>query len=214
MLPGFVVPTSGRVLINNTDIADLSLSSIRENVAFVFQEPVVFDDTAGNNIRMGNPNATHDEIVRAAYNAGALSFVEELPSGFDTRLGQAGANLSVGQKQRLAIARGLVSRSPILILDEPTAALDPETENALMETLQTEREQRLLLVIAHRLSTVHKANEIIVMEDGRIAEQGTHHQLLALGGAYREIYELQLRPQEEKLLEGELQITPNERLVP
>ena len=193
MLPGFVVPTSGRVLINNTDIADLSLSSIRENVAFVFQEPVVFDDTAGNNIRMGNPNATHDEIVRAAYNAGALSFVEELPSGFDTRLGQAGANLSVGQKQRLAIARGLVSRSPILILDEPTAALDPETENALMEALQTEREQRLLLVIAHRLSTIRSADRIVFIERGRILEIGSHDELMAkVDSPYRRFVNLQI----------------------
>ena len=193
MLPGFVVPTSGRVLINNTDLSDLSISSIRENVAFVFQEPVVFDDTAENNIRMGNPQATQEEIVRAARNAGAISFVEELPKGFNSRLGQAGANLSVGQKQRLAIARGLVSQSPILILDEPTAALDPETENALVEALQTEREQRLLIVIAHRLSTIRSADRIIFVERGRILETGSHDELMAkIDGPYRRFVNLQV----------------------
>ena len=192
-LPGFVIPSSGRVLIDNTDLADLSVSSIRESVAFVFQEPVVFDDTAVNNIRMGNPDATQDEIVAAARTAGAISFIEDLPNGFDTRLGQAGATLSVGQKQRLAIARGLVSRSPVLILDEPTAALDPETENALVKALQTEREQRLLIVIAHRLSTIRSADRIVFIDRGKILETGSHDELMARrGGAYRRFVDLQI----------------------
>ena len=192
-LPGFVIPSSGRVLIDNTDLADLSVSSIRESVAFVFQEPVVFDDTAANNIRMGNPDATQDEIVTAARTAGATSFIEDLPNGFDTRLGQAGATLSVGQKQRLAIARGLVSRSPILILDEPTAALDPETENALVKALQTERGQRLLIVIAHRLSTIRSADRIVFIDRGKILETGSHDELMARrGGAYRRFVDLQI----------------------
>jgi ABC-type multidrug transport system fused ATPase/permease subunit len=194
-LPGFVIPSSGRVLIDNTDLADLSVSSIRESVAFVFQEPVVFDDTAANNIRMGNPDATQDEIVTAARTAGATSFIEDLPNGFDTRLGQAGATLSVGQKQRLAIARGLVSRSPILILDEPTAALDPETENALVKALQTERGQRLLIVIAHRLSTIRSADRIVFIDRGKILETGSHDELMARrGGAYRRFVDLQIGP--------------------
>ena len=192
-LPGFIIPSSGRVLIDNTDLADLSVSSIRESVAFVFQEPVVFDDTAANNIRMGNPDATQDEIVAAARTAGATSFIEDLPNGFDTRLGQAGATLSVGQKQRLAIARGLVSRSPILILDEPTAALDPETENALVKALQTERGQRLLIVIAHRLSTIRSADRIVFIDRGKILETGSHDELMARrGGAYRRFVDLQI----------------------
>ena len=192
-LPGFIRPTSGRVLLDGVDLTALGIDCVRENVAFVFQEPVVFDDTVTDNIRMGNPGATSEEVAAAARTAGALEFVEALPDGFGTRLGQGGATLSVGQKQRLAIARGLVSRAPVLVLDEPTAALDPETENALVGALQAERAQRLLIVIAHRLSTIRSADRIVFIEEGRIVETGTHAELMRRrAGAYRRFVELQV----------------------
>ena len=192
-LPGFIRPTAGRVLLDDTDLAALSVDCVRDNVAFVFQEPIVFDDTVASNIGMGNPAASAAEQEAAARTAGALDFIEALPEGFRTRLGQGGATLSVGQKQRLAIARGLVSRAPVLVLDEPTAALDPETENALVAALQGERQKRLLIVIAHRLSTIRSADRIVFIESGRIVETGSHDALMRRpDGAYRRFVELQV----------------------
>lgn len=192
-LPGFIQPSTGRVLLDDVDLRELSVDCVRDNVAFVFQEPVVFDDTVTGNIRMGNPGASAAEVAAAARTAGALEFIEALPNGFDTRLGQGGATLSVGQKQRLAIARGLASRAPVLVLDEPTAALDPETENALVAALQAQREERLLIVIAHRLSTIRSADRIAFIERGRIIETGSHDELMRRpGGAYRRFVELQV----------------------
>ena len=194
-LPGFIQPIAGRVLLDDVDLTALSVDCVRDNVAFVFQEPIVFDDTVANNIRMGNPAASALEVEAAAHTAGALDFIEALPSGFETRLGQAGATLSVGQKQRLAIARGLVSRAPVLVLDEPTAALDPETEKALIEALNAEREKRLLIVIAHRLSTIRSADRIVFIESGRIIETGSHDELMRdRSGGYRRFVELQVGP--------------------
>ena len=194
-LPGFIQPSAGRVLLDDVDLTALSVDCVRDNVAFVFQEPIVFDDTVANNIRMGHPAATDEEVAAAARTAGALDFIEALPGGFETRLGQAGATLSVGQKQRLAIARGLVSRAPVLVLDEPTAALDPETENALIEALNAEREKRLLIVIAHRLSTIRSADRILFIESGRIIETGSHDELMReRSGGYRRFVELQVGP--------------------
>ena len=191
-LPGFIQPTEGRVLIDGIDITELSVSAVRENVAFVFQEPIVFDDTVSANIRMGYPDATDAEVTQAARTAGAFDFVQALPDGFDTRLGQSGATISVGQKQRLAIARGLVSPAPILVLDEPTAALDPETENALVSALHKKRDARLLVVIAHRLSTIRSADRIVFIDDGTIVETGSHDELMAdASGPYRRFVDLQ-----------------------
>lgn len=159
----------------------------------MFQEAFLFDDTVENNIRMSAPDATQDEVVEAARVAGALTFIEALPQGFTTRLGRTGGTLSVGQKQRLAIARGLVSRAPVLVLDEPTASLDPETENALVAALEAGRRDRLLVVIAHRLSTIRRADRICFMDEGRVVESGSHEELMALpNGAYRTFVELQV----------------------
>ena len=191
-LAGFIQADNGKVLFDGRDLGDLSLDYVRQQVAFVFQEPVVFDDTVANNIRIGYSEATDKDIEDAARAAGALSFIEQLPEGFETRLGRSGNTLSVGQKQRVAIARGLVSPAPVLILDEPTAALDPETETALVSALQEERQRRLLLVIAHRLSTIRSADRIVFLEDGRITEIGDHKTLTARpDGHYRRFVDLQ-----------------------
>jgi ABC-type multidrug transport system fused ATPase/permease subunit len=192
LIPAFIQPTEGRVLIDGIDTRTLAVDNLRDLVSFVFQEPAVFDDTVANNLRLGNPDATDLELESAASTAGALSFIRNLPEGFNTRLGRNGDTLSVGQKQRLAIARGLVSLSPVLVLDEPTAALDPETENALVKALQAEREKRVLIVIAHRLSTIRSADRICLVADGKIVETGSHEVLMQNpSGAYRRFVELQ-----------------------
>lgn len=193
LLPGFIRPDSGRVTLDGVELGALRVETIRRNVAFVFQEPAVFDDTVRANVALGRPQASEEDVEAALATAGALDFALSLPEGLDTRLGQGGATLSVGQKQRLAIARGLVSEAPILILDEPTAALDPETENALVNALQDELRKRLLIVIAHRLSTIRSADRVVFVEDGRVVENGSHEELMAdSDGAYRRFVELQL----------------------
>ena len=193
LLAGFVHPQAGSVRFDGVDARTLSVDCLRAQVAFVFQEAFLFDDTVENNIRMSAPDATHDEVVEAARVAGALAFIEALPQGFATRLGRTGGTLSVGQKQRLAIARGLVSKAPVLVLDEPTASLDPETENALVAALEAGRRDRLLVVIAHRLSTIRRADRICFMDEGRIVETGGHEALMGLpNGAYRKFVELQV----------------------
>ncbi len=193
LLAGFVHPQAGSVRFDGVDARTLSVDCLRAQVAFVFQEAFLFDDTVANNIRMSAPDATDDEVVEAARVAGALDFIEALPQGFASRLGRTGGTLSVGQKQRLAIARGLVSKAPVLVLDEPTASLDPETENALVAALEAGRRDRLLVVIAHRLSTIRRADRICFMDEGRIVESGSHEELMALlNGAYRTFVELQV----------------------
>ena len=193
LLAGFVQPQTGAVLFDGIDARTLSVDCLRAQVAFVFQEAFLFDDSVENNVRLSAPGATHDEVVEAVRIAGALAFIEALPQGFATRLGRAGGTLSVGQKQRLAIARGLVSKAPVLVLDEPTASLDPETENALVAALEAGRRDRLLVVIAHRLSTIRRADRICFMHEGRIVETGSHDELMVLpDGAYRRFVELQV----------------------
>ena len=179
--------------IDGVDLRELNVEAIRRNVAFVFQEPAIFDDSVRGNVSLGRPEASEEDVEAALATAGALDFVQSLPDGLDSRLGRNGATLSVGQKQRVAIARGLISEAPILILDEPTAALDPETEVTLVDALQHERDRRVLIVIAHRLSTIRSANRIVFLEDGRVVESGSHVELLANpDGAYRRFIELQV----------------------
>ena len=192
LVPRFLTPDNGRVLYDGVDGKDIKLEALRREVAFVFQEPSIFDDSVEGNIRMGKPDASMDEIRAAAEMAGANDFIEALPDGYRTSLGRSGAKLSVGQKQRIAIARGLVSQRPILILDEPTSALDPETEIALVESLLRARSERLVIVIAHRLSTIRAADRIYFLDEGRSIESGSHDELMArAGGAYRGFVELQ-----------------------
>ncbi len=176
------------------DAQELSLEALRARISFVFQETVLFDDTVEGNIRIGRPDASDAEVRRAAVLAGADEFIRRLPDGYRTRLGRGGGKLSVGQKQRLAIARALVREAPILIFDEPTSALDPDTEQRLVASLREASRNHLVLVIAHRLSTVRAADQICFLQQGRIVERGSHDELMALpGSAYRRFVELQTR---------------------
>ena len=193
-IPRFVSPSEGRVLIDDTDISTVTLTSLRSQVAFVFQETALFDATAAENIATGKPDATQAEIRRAAELAGAHEFIRELPKGYDTPLGRAGGKLSVGQKQRLSIARALVREAPILILDEPTSALDSETEQRLVASLREASRGRIVIVIAHRLSTVRSADQILFVEEGHVIERGSHAELMTRpAGAYRRFVEFQTR---------------------
>jgi ABC-type multidrug transport system fused ATPase/permease subunit len=191
LIPGLLAPTSGSYRLDGKSLTEHDLAPLRRQVAFVFQEASVFDDTIETNIRMGRGNATQEEVQNAAMLAGAADFIEQLPDGYQTRLGRAGNKLSVGQKQRVAIARALVSNKPILILDEPTAALDPQTENELMANLKQARDGRLVIVIAHRLSTIRSADRTYFLEDGRIIESGSHDELMTLQGTYAKFVQLQ-----------------------
>jgi len=194
LVPRFLHPSSGRVLLDDADVADATQTSLRDQIAFVFQETVLFDDTVEENIRMGRPEASATEVRRAAQIAGADEFIRRLPEGYATRLGRAGGKLSVGQKQRLSIARALVRNAGILILDEPTSALDSETENRLVAALREAGRSSVVLVIAHRLSTVRAADQIAFVDGGRIVELGSHEELMGRpAGAYRRFVGLQTR---------------------
>ena len=192
LLPRFVSPKRGRVRVDGVDISGVSLRSLRDQIAFVFQETVLFDGTVEENIRMGRADATDAAVREAARLAGAAEFIEGLPRGYATPLGRSGGKLSVGQRQRVSLARALVRDARILILDEPTSALDPETEARFVETLDALRRDRIVVVIAHRLSTIRSADEIFFLEQGRIQEQGSHAGLLAVpNGSYRRFVALQ-----------------------
>jgi ABC-type multidrug transport system fused ATPase/permease subunit len=194
LVPRFLDPTRGRVLLDGVDVAQASRASLREQIAFVFQETALFDDTVEENIRIGRPQATSGEVRRAAQMAGADEFIRRLPQGYATRLGRGGGKLSVGQKQRLAIARALVRDAGILILDEPTSALDPDTERRVVAALREAGRSRVVLVVAHRLFTVRTADQIAFLEGGRIVECGRHEELMARAdGAYRRFVELETR---------------------
>lgn len=194
LVPRFMDPTQGRVLVDGTDLQTVTRESLRSQVSFVFQETVLLDATVAENLRLAKPDASDFELARAAEIAGADEFIQRLPQSYDTPLGRDGGALSVGQRQRLSIARALVRRSPILILDEPTSALDPETERHLVRSLHEAGRTSLVLVIAHRLSSIRGADQILFLEGGRVVESGTHEALMARSrGAYRRFVELQTR---------------------
>lgn len=180
-------PTAGRVTIDGHDLRRLSLDDLRRNLGIVFQESFLFSNTIGANIAFGTPGADPEQIRRAARIAAAAEFIDRSPGGYDTVLGEYGLNLSGGQRQRLAIARAILADPPILLLDDPAAALDPQTEQEVLAALDGAMEGRTTLIVAHRLSTLRRADEIVVVERGRITQRGTHDELLRQPGHYREV---------------------------
>jgi ATP-binding cassette, subfamily B, bacterial MsbA len=197
LLPRFHDPTSGSVLWDGVDLRDATLGSLRRQLALVTQETVLFNDTVRYNISYGRPDATEEQIHEAARTAFAHDFIVELPNGYDTTIGERGIFLSGGQRQRLAIARAVLVNASLLILDEATSALDAESEQLVQRALLNLIRDRTTIVIAHRLSTVRRADLIVVIERGQITEQGTHAELLARGGQYQRLYELQFADEEE-----------------
>ena len=192
LLPGYIKPETGRISFDDIDLADVGVDEIRKQVTYVFQEHMLLSESIRDNLLLANPEATTAQMLEACRVAGAMDFIEQLPDGIDTVIGKGGDTLSVGQKQRLSIARGIVRQTPILVLDEPTAALDPKTENALVDALRNAAKGRLVVVIAHRLSTIREADRIIFLEQGRICDVGNHATLMAdPSSAYRRFVELQ-----------------------
>ena len=191
LLPRFYDPTSGEILIDGISLRDYTQDSVRAHMSVVAQDTVLFNDTIEGNIAMGRPSATHEEIVEAAKVANADSFIRECPEGYGTNIGDRGVKLSGGQRQRLSIARAVLKNPDILILDETTSALDTEGEKLVQDALNNLLKGRTSVVIAHRLSTIHNADKIIVVDHGRIAEQGTHAELMARNGIYAKLIEMQ-----------------------
>jgi ATP-binding cassette subfamily B protein len=196
LLPRFYELTSGEIKIDGTDIRRYKQKSLREQISFVLQETLLFRATVAQNIAYGKPQASRQEIVRAARLANADEFIERMDDGYDTMIGERGLTLSGGQRQRITIARAIIRDSPILILDEPSAGLDAESEKLVFDALGNLMEGKTSIVIAHRLATVRRADVIFVIDEGRVVEQGTHDELLETGGLYSRLYELQFRGEE------------------
>jgi ATP-binding cassette subfamily B protein len=184
-------PWEGRVLIDGHDLRDVQLHSLRRQVALVLQEPLLFPLTIAENIAYGRPGASRAEIAAAARAANLHDFIARLPEGYDTRIGERGATLSGGERQRLSIARALLKNAPLLILDEPTSALDADTEGVLLAALGRLMKGRTTFLIAHRLSTIRGADRVLVLDEGRLAEAGSHDDLLARGGLYARLHQAQ-----------------------
>ena len=202
LLPRFYDVTEGCITIDGKDIRDFTLESLRHNVGIVQQDVFLFSANIHDNIAYGVKGATREDVIRAAKVAQLHDHIDSLPDGYDTWVGERGATLSGGQRQRLSIARSILTDPPVLILDDSTSSVDVQTERMIHQAMVNVMKNRTTFVIAHRLSTVREADLIVVLKDGQIAEQGTHDELLAANGIYQNIYELQLQPQEELLLDA------------
>ena len=203
LIPRFYDVSSGSVMIDGKDIRDVTLRSLRSQIGIVTQQTILFNDTVRNNIAYGSPDATYEQIKAAAKAAHALNFIQKLPNGFDTVIGESGARLSGGERQRMSIARAILKNAPILILDEATSSLDTESEREVQQAIENLVQSRTTFVIAHRLSTIRNAHRIIVIQNGRIVEEGTHETLLPLGGVYKMLYDMQFQDDAMELQEGE-----------
>ena len=201
LLPRFYDLSSGEIRIDGTDIRRFKIKSLREQISFVLQETLLFRAPVWQNIAYGKPEASRAEIIRAAKLANADEFIERMPDGYDTMIGERGMTLSGGQRQRITIARAIIRNSPILILDEPSAGLDAESEKLVFDAIENLMEGKTSIVIAHRLATVIRADAIFVIDDGKVIDQGTHKELLARDGLYSRLYELQFRGEEQDSLE-------------
>ena len=197
LIPRFYNLTSGSIKIDNTDINDMPLFSLRSLFGVVSQDTILFDDTVLNNIAYGQENPDVSRVEDALKAANATDFTENLPDGLNTIIGERGVTLSGGQKQRLAIARALYKNPEVLILDEATSALDTESEKIVQEAIDNLIENRTSIVVAHRLSTIKSANQILVLDKGKIVERGNHEELLSLGGRYRTLYDIQFGSKSE-----------------
>ncbi len=202
LIPRFFDVSSGSVIIDGKDIRDVTLQSLRKQIGMVTQQTILFNDTVRNNIAYGCPDASFEQIKEAAQAAHALSFIQQLPEGFDTVIGESGARLSGGERQRISIARAILKNAPILILDEATSSLDTESEREVQQAIENLVQSRTTFVIAHRLSTIRNADRIIVIQDGRIVEEGTHESLLPLGGVYKMLYDMQFQDDAMELKNG------------
>lgn len=215
LIPRFYDVTAGRVLIDGIDVRDFELHSLRSQIGLVTQQPLLFSATIAENIAYGSPQASHEQIVRAAASANAHDFISEFPDGYQTLVGERGTTLSGGQKQRIAIARALLIDPRILILDDATSSVDTQTEHLIQQALERIMRGRTTFVIAQRMSTILKADQIIVLKDGQIIQRGTHESLLAEGDLYEEIYKLQLEEQElarrQAIIAGTIKIPLEER---
>jgi subfamily B ATP-binding cassette protein MsbA len=195
LIPRFYDVLAGAIIIDGQDVRNYRLNALREQIGYVLQDTVLFHGTILENIAFGRPRATRDEVIGAAKLANAHSFVESLPNGYDTLVGERGSTLSGGQRQRIGIARVMLRDSPILLLDEPTAALDSETEMMVVEALERLKKGRTVIAIAHRLSTIRDADKIIVIHNGVVAESGTHGELMILNKLYASFHRTQFDPQ-------------------
>jgi ATP-binding cassette subfamily B protein/subfamily B ATP-binding cassette protein MsbA len=188
LVPRFYDPTSGSVALDGTDLRKITKKSLRAQIGMVLQDTLLFSTTARENIAYGRPDATEEEIVEAARRAQADEFIRQLPDGYQSMVGERGGHLSVGQRQRIGIARAFLKNAPILLLDEPTSALDPTTEAAIMETIKELMRGRTTLIVTHRLATIHNVDQIVVLERGHVVEQGRGPELVARGGVYAKLY--------------------------
>ncbi|HEV8421884.1 MAG TPA: ATP-binding cassette domain-containing protein, partial [Chthoniobacterales bacterium] len=188
LVPRFYDPNAGVVRLDGRDVRTITKKSLRAQIAIVLQDTLLFSTTIRENIAYGRPDASEEEIREAARRAQAEEFISRLPNGYESSVGERGGHLSVGQRQRIGIARAFLKNAPILLLDEPTSALDPTTEAAIMETIKDLMHGRTTLIVTHRLATVHGVDQIVVLEHGRIVEQGRGGELVAHGGAYAKLY--------------------------
>jgi ATP-binding cassette subfamily B protein/subfamily B ATP-binding cassette protein MsbA len=188
LVPRFYDPTTGSVMLDGHDVHEITKKSLRAQIAIVLQDTLLFSTTVRENIAYGRPDATEEEIIEAARRAQADKFIRQMPQGYSNLIGERGGHLSVGQRQRIGIARAFLKNAPILLLDEPTSALDPSTEAAIMETIKELMRGRTTLIATHRLATIHNLDEIIVLDHGRIIEQGRGPELLVRGGVYAKLY--------------------------
>jgi ATP-binding cassette subfamily B protein/subfamily B ATP-binding cassette protein MsbA len=188
LVPRFYDPTAGGLTLDGRDIREITKKSLRQHIAIVLQDTLLFSTTVRENIAYGRPDATDEEIREAARRAQADEFISQLPNGYESEVGERGGHLSVGQRQRIGIARAFLKNAPILLLDEPTSALDPTTESAIMETIKDLMRGRTTIIITHRIATIHNVDQIVVLEGGRVVEQGRGPELVARGGVYAKLY--------------------------